>query len=83
MQASNVYASRRATKCTIAECAFEAALLSLFAEAKAKGVDLQDVVVITSAALAVEITRSEMFTGPINGLRLVETCGQKEPLLRM
>lgn len=70
--ASNRYASQRNTRCTIEECAFEETLLSLFVEARAKGVDLQDMVVITSAVLAVALTRPDRFALPNDKLKLVK-----------
>jgi hypothetical protein len=57
--ASNIYGAQSSTKCSKAESQFEKGLFKLFAQASNGGLDLQDIVVITSVAIAAILTRAE------------------------
>lgn len=59
MEIARDYAGRQSTDCAIAESIFEKELLFLFSLAKTEGVSLQDIVVITSTALAVLLTKPQ------------------------
>ncbi len=74
MNAANVYACHRSTKCTAAECQFEAELLTLLDKACECGVEIQDIAVITSTAIAVALTKPPAHsTTKSRSLRLVES----------
>ncbi len=57
--ASNIYAAQGETRCSKAESKFEQNLFKLFAQASNGGVALQDIVVITSTAIAVMLTKQD------------------------
>ncbi len=59
MAASTLYASQDNTPCSKAESQFETRLFKLFDQAEESGVTLQDIVVITSTAVAVILTRQD------------------------
>ena len=59
MAASNIYAAQGSTTCSKAESQFENNLFSLFAQASHGGMNIQDIVVITSTAIAVMLTKGE------------------------
>lgn len=58
ISAANLYAAERATPCKKEESWLEQRLLRLFDEAQSSGVDIQDIAVIASTAIAVVLTRS-------------------------
>jgi hypothetical protein len=58
INAANLYAAQRATSSKEEECWLEQRLLRLFEEAQNSGVEVQDIAVIASAAIAVILTRS-------------------------
>jgi hypothetical protein len=58
ISAANIYAAQRATPCKEEESWLEQSLLRLFEEAQGLGVEVQDIAVIASAAIAVVLTRS-------------------------
>jgi hypothetical protein len=55
--ASNIYAAHSETKCSKAESQFEQDLFKLFTQASNAGMALQDIVVVTSTAIAVMLTK--------------------------
>jgi hypothetical protein len=57
--ASNVYAAQGSAKYSKTESQFEGSLFKLFDQASNGGMDLQDIVVITSMAIAVMLTKDE------------------------
>ena len=59
LAASNIYAAQGCTKCSKVENQFERSLFKLFAQASNGGMDLQDIVVITSTAIAAMLTKDE------------------------
>jgi hypothetical protein len=59
MAASNIYAGQSSTTCSKAESQFERSLFKLFSQASNGGMALQDIVVITSTAIAVMLTDDE------------------------
>ncbi|MFZ1110232.1 MAG: hypothetical protein WAN43_18020 [Rhodomicrobium sp.] len=58
ISAANLYAAQRVTPCKEEESWLEQRLLRLFEEAQKSGVEIQDIAVIASAAIAVVLTRS-------------------------
>jgi len=59
MATSNIYAAQGNAKCSKAESQFERCLFNLFSEASNSGMALQDIVVITSTAMAVMLTKGD------------------------
>ena len=59
MATSNIYAAQGNAKCSKAESQFERGLFNLFSQASNGGMALQDIVVITSTAMAVMLTQSD------------------------
>jgi hypothetical protein len=57
--ASNIYAAQGGTTCSKAESQFEQNLFKLFAQASNGGMALQAIVVITSTAIAVMLTKQD------------------------
>lgn len=57
--ASNIYAAQCETACSKAESKFEQDLFKLFWQASNGGMALQDIVVITSTAIAVMLTKQD------------------------
>jgi hypothetical protein len=57
--ASNIYAAQGSARCSQAESEFEGELFKLFSQASRNGMALQDIVVITSTAIAVMLTKGE------------------------
>ena len=57
--ASNIYAAQGSARCSQAESEFESGLFRLFSQASKNGMALQDIVVITSTAIAVMLTKDE------------------------
>lgn len=57
MNAANLYAASRATDCKASESWFEQNLMTLFEEATKSGVEVQDIAVIASTAIAVLLTK--------------------------
>jgi hypothetical protein len=55
--ASNIYAAQGEAKCSKAESQFEQDLFKLFTQASNAGMALQDIVVVTSTAIAVMLTK--------------------------
>lgn len=72
VEAVSKYASQTGTKCSIEECVFEEELIFLFKNAKRRGVDIQDIAVITSITLAVAIMRPDIFQCSERELKLVK-----------
>ena len=59
MATSNIYAAQGNAKCSKAESQFERGLFNLFSQASNSGMALQDIVVITSTAMAVMLTKGD------------------------
>jgi hypothetical protein len=59
MATSNIYAAQGNAKCGKAESQFERGLFNLFSQASNSGMALQDIVVITSTAMAVMLTKGD------------------------
>jgi hypothetical protein len=64
--ASNIYAGQRSTKCSKVESQFERGLFKLFDQASNAGMDLQDMIVVASTAIAVMLTKYEALQAPQN-----------------
>jgi hypothetical protein len=64
--ASNIYAGQNATKCSKVESQFERGLFKLFDQASSAGMDLQDIIVVTSTAIAVMLTKYGALHAPQN-----------------
>jgi hypothetical protein len=58
MNAANLYAASRATDFKASESWFEKNLMTLFEEATKSGVEVQDIAVIASTAIAVLLTKT-------------------------
>jgi hypothetical protein len=59
LAAANIYAAQTSTGCSKAESQFEQRLFKLLEQASDAGVALQDIVVITSTAVAVMLTKED------------------------